>query len=66
MYHSGQNVDTVSYPVYCPSCAQGNYLDYDWETGLGYCQHCGWDKDNTELLNWCGGTDGENDKRRKE
>ena len=47
MYWSNQEVDNRTYPSRCPSCsAKGKWLDFDWETGLGYCQLCGWDPDN--------------------
>ena len=46
MYWSNQEVDNTIYPACCPSCYAHKWLDYDWETGLGYCQFCGWDSDN--------------------
>ncbi len=46
MYWNNKEVDTRTYPARCPGCAASKWLDYDWETGLGYCQLCGWDPDN--------------------
>ena len=46
MYWSNQEIDTRTYPALCPSCEAAKWLDFDWETGLGYCRLCGWDPDN--------------------
>jgi hypothetical protein len=46
MYWSNQEIDTRIYPALCPSCEAAKWLDFDWETGLGYCRLCGWDPDN--------------------
>jgi predicted Zn-ribbon and HTH transcriptional regulator len=50
MYWSNQEVDTRIYPSHCPSCSKSKWLDFDWETGLGYCQLCGWDPDNEDVM----------------
>jgi hypothetical protein len=47
MYWSNQEVDTRTYPDRCPDCDAAKWLDFDWETGLGYCGFCGWDPDNS-------------------
>jgi hypothetical protein len=36
MYWSNQEVDNTLYPACCPSCYAHKWLDYDWETRLGY------------------------------
>ena len=46
MYWSNQEIDSRTYPALCPSCEATRWLDFDWETGLGYCRLCGWDPDN--------------------
>ena len=46
MYWSNQEVDNTIYPPCCPECNALKWLDFDWETGLGYCRLCGWDPDN--------------------
>ena len=54
MYWSNQEVDNTIYPSCCPEWRRGRrlennapkWLDFDWETGLGYCRLCGWDPDN--------------------
>ncbi len=46
MYWSNQEVDNTIYPSCCPGCYALKWLDFDWETGLGYCRLCGWDPDN--------------------
>ena len=46
MYWSNQEVDNTIYPACCPGCHALKWLDFDWETGLGYCRLCGWDPDN--------------------
>ncbi len=46
MYWSNQEVDNTIYPPCCPGCYALKWLDFDWETGLGYCRLCGWDPDN--------------------
>ncbi len=46
MYWNNQQIDTRKYPALCPSCDASKWLDFDWETGLGYCLLCGWDPDN--------------------
>ena len=48
MYWSNQETDTRTYPDRCPSCGATKWLDFDWETGLGYCHLCGWDPDNVD------------------
>jgi hypothetical protein len=50
MYWSNQEIDTRTYPALCPSCEAAKWLDFDWETGLGYCRLCGWDPDNFSSL----------------
>lgn len=42
MYWRQQEVDNTVYPEQCPCCKKKRWIDYDWETGLGYCMHCGW------------------------
>ena len=49
MYWSSQEVDNSIYPPCCPGCYALKWLDFDWETGLGYCRLCGWDPDNNLL-----------------
>ncbi len=49
MYWSNQEVDNTIYPPCCPSCYALKWLDFDWETGLGYCHFCGWDPDNADV-----------------
>jgi hypothetical protein len=49
MYWSNQEVDNTIYPPCCPGCHALKWLDFDWETGLGYCRLCGWDPDNNLL-----------------
>jgi hypothetical protein len=46
MYWNNQEIDTRTYPERCPGCNATKWLDFDWETGLGYCDLCGWDLDN--------------------
>ena len=36
MYWSNQEIDYTLYPPCCPDCYELKWLDYDWETGLGY------------------------------
>src|SRR4051812_45751170 len=36
MYWSNQEVDNTIYPPCCPGCNALKWLDFDWETGLGY------------------------------
>jgi hypothetical protein len=48
MYWSNQEIDTRTYSARCPGCNATNWLDFDWETGLGYCHSCGWDADNVD------------------
>ena len=50
MYWSNQETDTRTYPARCPSCNATKWLDFDWETGLGYCHSCGWDPDNGDAM----------------
>ena len=50
MYWSNQETDTRIYPTRCPSCDATKWLDFDWETGLGYCHLCGWDPDNADAM----------------
>lgn len=42
MYWNNLEVDTKAYPAHCPDCGAEGWQDRDWETGLVYCQHCGW------------------------
>jgi hypothetical protein len=51
MYWNNQEIDTRIYPTRCPGCDLTNWLDFDWETGLGYCHSCGWDADNADASN---------------
>ncbi len=41
MYWSNQEIDTRTYPARCPDCNATKWIDFDWETGLGYCHSCG-------------------------
>lgn len=41
MYWSNQEVDNTIYPPCCPGCYALKWLDFDWQTGLGYCRFCG-------------------------
>jgi hypothetical protein len=49
MYWSNQEIDYTLYPPCCPDCYELKWLDYDWETGLGYCIFCGWYPDNGDV-----------------
>jgi hypothetical protein len=46
MYWNNQEIDTRTYPERCSGCNATKWLDFDWETGLGYCDLCGWAPDN--------------------
>ncbi len=49
MYWSNQEVDNTIYPPCCPGCYATKWLDFDWETGLGYCHFCGWTPDSADV-----------------
>lgn len=41
MYLSNQEIDIRTYPARCPGRNATKWLDFDWETTLGYCHSCG-------------------------